>query len=355
MVKSLREMVECLYVVIENVLMDISEAKIWYRNFLIFLNESVIRIAKQTSSTGTPEIENCKNHLAKLFSNKEVLLKLFCSKESFYMANIAAHFDIKSDESLKNKASLFHFVQDSATGIIYQKTLNAGETKGSWTKSQLPLPHPTEFNTEYKPVSGLKTIMGNIKHAFECLYCNPMKVLSQYVSIEGAYPFSGNANTKLKVCDVAPVYSSANIQYCLLVHYSAIPAAPNSKGEENIGIIAKVKASTKWICSFKKFPAGVTLTEGKFHGTKDIVCLLSSQGKDVLAAFSLAEFKLDESCAFEVTKFDEMLRLPCEEAAITRFLELSEGKKEKLRCGCRGYICLVGDERRLEVYEISEA
>ncbi len=154
MLKSLREMLESMLVGVESLLVDLNEAKLSYRSLLVFFNESVVRIAKQAATTGTPEIENCKNHLAKLTSQKECLLKLFSSKESFYMANISAHFDPKADETLKLRAGSAHLVLDPATGITYQRGLSHGETKGSWTKSQqLPLPRSVEFLAEYVPGS----------------------------------------------------------------------------------------------------------------------------------------------------------------------------------------------------------
>lgn len=89
-----------------------------------------------------------------------------------------------------------------------------------------------------------------------------------------------------------------------------------------------------------------------------MVCLFNSTLKkpDILAAFSISEFKLNENEAAPIDFKDitEFIKLPSEEAKLCRFMELSEGKREKLRCGCRGYICLICDERRLEVYEITD-
>ncbi len=96
------------------------------------------------------------------------------------------------------------------------------------------------------------------------------------------------------------------------------------------------------------------LSEGKFHGTKDAVCLFTAAGSQILAVFSLAEFEFSGELDF--ASLSEFIKvMPAEEIKLTRYAELSAGKKEKLRCGCRGYICLVGDERRLEVYEITDS
>ncbi len=132
------------------------------------------------------------------------------------MTKVSAHFDPKADEPLKSKAAHCHLLQDTVTGIVYQKELGPGEIKGSWSKKELVLPRTTEFVTGYKPVSGLKTIMGNVKHLFECIYCNTMKVASQYLAIESETSFEKFAG-KVKVCDVAGVYSG-DIEYYLLIH-----------------------------------------------------------------------------------------------------------------------------------------
>jgi len=107
----------------------------------------------------------------------------------------------------------------------------------------------------------------------------------------------------------------------------------------------------RWTGKLKKLPIGLNCIEAKFHGAKDLVCLMQGQGKMVLAALGLSEFESD----IEFEKFSDALQLAIEETTFDRFIELAEGKKEKLRCGCRGYICLVGDERRLEVYEITDS
>jgi hypothetical protein len=131
MIKNFKEMIEVLSIVMESLLLDITNAKKAYRNFFIFLNESVIRCSKQTNSNSNTEIENTKNHLAKLTSNKEVLLKLFGSAEELFMDNISGYFDAKYDEQIKRKASVSHLIQDIATGIIYKKECSASELTGS--------------------------------------------------------------------------------------------------------------------------------------------------------------------------------------------------------------------------------
>ncbi len=123
-----------------------------------------------------------------------------------------------------------------------------------------------------------------------------------------------------------------------------------------MGVLARTTAGG-WRCCIKRVPQGFFYREGKFHGTKDVVLLLGSAEKrtGVLAAIGLSEFRLDESTACDISGLEEVCaKRAYEELKIDRFAELAEGKKEKLRCGCRGYICLVGDERRLEVYEISD-
>eukprot|EP00826_Nyctotherus_ovalis_P034114 TRINITY_DN2799_c0_g2_i1.p1 TRINITY_DN2799_c0_g2~~TRINITY_DN2799_c0_g2_i1.p1 ORF type:complete len:344 (-),score=92.45 TRINITY_DN2799_c0_g2_i1:52-1083(-) len=343
MIKSLKEMIESLNIVMENLLLDVTSAKSTYRNFFIFLNESVIRCSKHTSSASNTEIENTKNHLAKLVSNKEQLLKLCATKATFYMDHISAYFDPKLDEQLKGKAVNYRLLHDTVTGIVYRKELGAGESRGGWDKEQLPLPRSTQFVTQYKPVSGIKTIMSSIKHLFDCIHCNPMKVFSRYIVLDKCLSFA-DTTSKPKIWDAVAVYSD-NVRYSLLIHF------PLPKGKERVGVLRRIK-NGKWSGKIKKLPAGLTCIEAKFHGAKDLVCLLQGQGKTVLVAFSLSEFA--EGCV-EVDKFGDALQLAGEEVKLERSIELTEGKKEKLRCGCRGYICLVGDERKLEVYEITDS
>jgi len=217
MVQALKEIIEALYVGIESLLLDIGYAKQGYRNLFVFLNENVIRVAKQNSATGTPEIENCKNHLAKLVSNKEILLQLFANKNSFYMSKVSEHFDSKNDESSQFiQNNIGHYIQDNLTGLIYQKPLLIGETKGTFQKTDLQIPLPIEFLSEYKPISGLKSILVTVKHLFETLYCNPLKTFSQYLSIENTHIVK-NGPIKLKIFDITPVYNE-NIDYYLLAH-----------------------------------------------------------------------------------------------------------------------------------------
>ena len=126
-------------------------------------------------------------------------------------------------------------------------------------------------------------------------------------------------------------------------------------GEELIGVLARMSDGS-WRCALKRIPQGLICQEAKFHGTKDVVLLLNSAEKkpDILVAVSITEFSLDESSLCDLSGIEAFCTKKSHEALrIERFAELSEGKKEKLRCGCRGYICLVGDERRLEVYEIT--
>jgi len=216
LIKNLKEMIEVLSIVMESLLLDITNAKKAYRNLFVFLNESVIRSSKQTTNSSNAEIENTKNHLAKLTSNKEILLKLLSSAETLFMDNISSCFDTKYDEQLKRKASVCHLVQDIATGIIYRKERSANELTGSWKKEQLPLPRSTQFVTEYKPISGIKTIIGNVKHLFDCIYWNPMKVFSNYFLLNKSLSFIG-ASSKAKICDTVSIYSG-NVHYCLLIH-----------------------------------------------------------------------------------------------------------------------------------------
>ena len=209
-------MIESLNVVLESLLIDVADAKLVYRNFFIFLNESVIRVSKQAANGTNTEIENTKNHLAKLTSNKELLLKLFENKDNFYMSKISAYFNPKLDESLKAKSHSHCLIHDTLTGIIYQKISNTKETKGELRKEAFPLPRSTEFLTEYKPISGIKIIIENVKHLLECICNNPMKVLSQYVTISKPISFS-SFGPKVKIWDAVAVYSES-VQYHLLLH-----------------------------------------------------------------------------------------------------------------------------------------
>ena len=123
--------------------------------------------------------------------------------------------------------------------------------------------------------------------------------------------------------------------------------------EERIGVITKL-ADGKWIGKLKRLPLGLICTEAKFHGDKDLVCLFSGPGKGLIVAYSLTDFEGEVSVGLERLGTTVMTTMS-EEAKLERYIELTEGKKEKLRCGSRGYICLGGDERKLEVYEITDS
>jgi hypothetical protein len=133
MLESMREMLEALVLQIEGFLSQIADAKFAYRNLFIFLNEGVIKIAKQTAAAAAGDVDNCKNHLAKMVSNKEVLLRLCASKDSFYMANISAYFDPRGDEQAKHQAAHSHVLSDPVTGLIYERPLLTPEAKGTCT------------------------------------------------------------------------------------------------------------------------------------------------------------------------------------------------------------------------------
>jgi hypothetical protein len=123
-----------------------------------------------------------------------------------------------------------------------------------------------------------------------------------------------------------------------------------------VGVLARTMDG-KWRCRVAKLPSRVVFKEGKFHGHQDIVLLLSSLERklDLIAAVSIELFHLDETTTCDIAKLDDYVGMgQHEELNIERVAELTEGKKEKLRCGSRGYINLIADERRLEVYEITD-
>ncbi len=63
--------------------------------------------------------------------------------------------------------------------------------------------------------------MANIKHLFECVYFNPMKVVSQYIAVTGQFDLAGKT-MQIQVPDLATAHTG-EVAYYLLI-YAKLPS-----------------------------------------------------------------------------------------------------------------------------------
>ena len=68
--------------------MEVTESKIDMRNLLVWMNKCVIKTAE-----GDTEIENTKNHLAKLSFDIKRLTKIFADETVFNMNHLTDFFE----------------------------------------------------------------------------------------------------------------------------------------------------------------------------------------------------------------------------------------------------------------------
>jgi hypothetical protein len=94
------------------------------------------------------------------------------------------------------------------------------------SSSSLPTSPACFISLTILVVSSVKSLMGNLKHLFECIYCNPLKVMSQYAALEGVFDLAPHT-PQLKFLDIVGVFTD-NLAYYLLLYVQLSSGEPSN-------------------------------------------------------------------------------------------------------------------------------